>query len=362
MRIRSTTLAVLGLLAMGGPLRGQSSELPVRVMLFGDATFTETERDQSEGFSLGQVVGHMNAALSPRLAVFVEGTLTPTSSNPSATLERVILRYDFHDWLKLSAGRYHNPVSWWNTAFHHGSWLQPSIARPRMVAFGSPLIPIHFLGLLAEGALHAGPLVLVYEGGVGNGRQDDIALTGDAGDDDSHLALVGGLRLRTLTTHGAEIGVHAYADETEVPLPWTERMLSAHVAIERPLELIGEYVLIRHEPGQAATPGPARDTHAWYAHAGLRLPAPLASLRPYGRWERIEPAANDPIFTPDLVPEYEALIAGLRWDFSAFAAIKVEYRHEELGPDDRGASLLVNASFVVPNLLGGGSGPVAVHP
>jgi hypothetical protein len=59
-----------------------------------------------------------------------------------------MVRYDFSDQFKISAGRFHTPIGYWNTAFHHGSWLQTSVARPEMIKFGSRFIPTHFVGLI----------------------------------------------------------------------------------------------------------------------------------------------------------------------------------------------------------------------
>ncbi|MGH7472121.1 MAG: hypothetical protein ACRENP_29575 [Longimicrobiales bacterium] len=67
-------------------------------------------------------------------------------------IERIILRCDFGDLLKLSAGRYHS---------------QTSVARPRMIRFGSRFIPVHFVGVQAEGMLPSGPLGLAYTMGFG---------------------------------------------------------------------------------------------------------------------------------------------------------------------------------------------------
>lgn len=347
---------------------GQSPDVPVRLMLFADATFSETERAVPDGFSLGQVVGHMNATLGPRLFAFVEGTLTPTATSPTATLERVIVRYEVADWLKLSAGRYHTPVSWWNTAYHHGSWLHSSIGRPRVVAFGTWLVPIHFLGVLAEGALHGGPVIVVYEVGAGNGRQANPSVPGDSGDDDGTLAVLGGLRFRSLEIPGVEFGVHAYRDAIRDGTGGRadEHIFSAHMALQGPLELAAEYILIRHT--SPADGDSWADTHARYAHVGFRLPAGLEAVRAYVRYENIRPADDDPVFGPAFAPtpdaSYDALIAGLRWDFSEYAALKAEYRDERIadaGVADDGRSLLLNVSFVIPNLLRGSSPSIEAH-
>lgn len=54
---------------------------------------------------------------------------------------------------KVWLGRFHNPVGYWNTQFHHGGYMQTSITRPAIVAFeddNGPL-PMHLTGLLVEG-------------------------------------------------------------------------------------------------------------------------------------------------------------------------------------------------------------------
>ncbi|MFQ5479086.1 MAG: hypothetical protein ACE5E4_10765 [Candidatus Binatia bacterium] len=32
-------------------------------------------------------------------------------------------------------GRFHNPLGYWNTTYHHGTFLQPTIARPDIIQF-----------------------------------------------------------------------------------------------------------------------------------------------------------------------------------------------------------------------------------
>src|SRR5260221_286405 len=81
-----------------------------------------------------------------------------------------------------ASGRSHPAVGYWNTAFHHGQWLQTSVNRPEMVKFGGQFLPVHFVGLLAEGSVGSGGLSVRYHAGIGNGRGLNIARGGDAGD------------------------------------------------------------------------------------------------------------------------------------------------------------------------------------
>ena len=99
----------------------------------GSATSTSRRRSTRKGragFSLGQFVLHMtSAALAARDVLRRDqlhargptpGTGTPPATGFNAEVERMILRFDQSDRLKVSFGRYHTPINYWNTAFHHG--------------------------------------------------------------------------------------------------------------------------------------------------------------------------------------------------------------------------------------------------
>ena len=119
----------------------------VRVMGFGDFNYLVTELDRQEGFRLGQMVGHVIAEMDDRLTFFGEVSVTGKDNGYSIEIERALLRYSFADAFKVSGGRFHTPIGYWNAAFHHGSWLQTSVARPEMIKFGSRLLPTHFVGV-----------------------------------------------------------------------------------------------------------------------------------------------------------------------------------------------------------------------
>ena len=159
---------------------------------FGDINFAAQKRSEgARGFTEGQFVLHFVSALSPRVNVFGElsfspradaGSGTPPATGFNAEVERAIIRFDQSDQFKVSFGRYHTPINWWNTAFHHGQWLQTTISRPEMIQFGGRLLPVHFVGALMEGSIPASGWNVGYQAGVGNGRGDVISRPGDAGD------------------------------------------------------------------------------------------------------------------------------------------------------------------------------------
>src|SRR6266849_10543125 len=156
---------------------------------FGDVDFSATDQKGNiSGFNLGQFDLHLASALSRKVSYFAEITFNAQRTGYTVEVERNIIRYDYNDYFKLSFGRYHTPIGYWNTAFHHGAWLQTTISRPDFVRFGGTFIPVHFLGLLAEGNIPSGGAGLSYNVGVGNGRGSMINRPGDAGDNNDNRA------------------------------------------------------------------------------------------------------------------------------------------------------------------------------
>ena len=165
----------------------------LKIRGFANVDYSETDtKTQPSGFTMGQFVLHFSSALSRKVSFFGELSFTAQPSVYNADVERAIIRYDLNDHLKVSFGRYHAPINYWNTAFHHGAWLQTSISRPEMIRFGGRFLPVHFVGALAEGTIPSGPLGLNYNFGVGNGRQSItlLASDGDAGDVNGSRAFV----------------------------------------------------------------------------------------------------------------------------------------------------------------------------
>ena len=67
-------------------------------------------------------------------------------------IERLQFGWRF-DGGKAWLGRFHNPIGYWNTQFHHGAYLQNSTSRPSIVEYEDDdgVLPMHLTGLLIEG-------------------------------------------------------------------------------------------------------------------------------------------------------------------------------------------------------------------
>jgi len=298
---------------------------------FADINFAATDNHKSDdgrtadGFSLGNIVGHVSASLGGKFSFYSEVTVNNINNKFTIDIARAILRYDYNDRFKVSVGRYHAPIGYWNTAFHRGLWLQTTIFRPDLVK-EEWFQPDHFVGVVAEGTLipNAG---IGYITGYGNGRELDLRdqglqaadLFGDTENVGHHRAGVLRLFARPPQVSGVEFGGAVYHDELAstgtdgVP----ELITSAYVAITRETpEIIAEFSNLRHTYF-----GTDYNSQAYYVQLGCRIPA-APRLKPYGRYEHADAPGDEPV-TGDLTNS--KISGGIRFELTDFATLKVEY-------------------------------------
>ena len=303
----------------------------IKLRGFSDVNFVagdDSDPDATSGFKQGQFVLHLVSELSERFDFFAEVSMTARDSEYSAEVERSIIKFTYNDYLKISAGRFHTPVNWWNNAFHHGQWLQTTIDRPQMTRFGGEFIPVHFIGAIVEGNIPSGAAHLGYVAGAGNGRGDNTARGGDAGDLNNNRATLLKIFARPTRPYRLEVGGSYYLDKVSTGglENFDEELGGAYVVWsgEKP-EVIGEYSRLERA-GQVS--GDEFESSAWYLQAGYRLPCVDERLKLYARYEAIDADEADPVFVT--LTDVRGYLAGLRADVALFVALKAEYRHQKL--------------------------------
>jgi len=251
-------------------------------------------------------------------------------------LERLHVRWSSHGFW-IEAGRSHTDLGYWNLAYHHGKWLQPTIARPRIVQFedSGGLLPIHWIGVQAGYRANlGGDVALTTSVAIGNARGhivDDLQLGFD-----SHAPKqvygkfeVKGLLLRDLRLGVS--GVFGYINpESAAVRPAlpdagiTEEIGNVYVAhASYPVTFIAEGYVIVHRGG-----GVTWTTYDAFAVAGYSF----GFVTPYVSAERtVMTGGSDPFFVPDPTTptlELDAYdgIVGVRFDVSTWSAVKAEYR------------------------------------
>jgi len=329
----STTMQVMHDEHGGSPTVVREAEIhypSLQIRGFGDVDFSGTDQKGSvSGFSLGQFDLHFASALSKKVSYFAEVTFTAQPNTYDLAVERSIIKYDYNDYFKMSFGKYHTPVSYWNTAFHHGAWLQTSIARPEMVRIGGTFIPIHFVGLQTEGNIPSGGLGLGYDLGLGNGRSSNFSKAGDSGDINDNRAFVANVFARPARLYGLQVGGSYYRDKLtpKAGINFDEWIASAHVVWtkEHP-EVLAEYANVHHQDLQTLQ---TFNTTGYYVQLAYRFPWQENKWKPYYRFEYIHRPTFEPVWDfggTDTVVDLVGSLVGVRYDITSYAAFKGEYR------------------------------------
>jgi hypothetical protein len=317
------------------------SKTLLRIRGFGDVTFHGDNYHPAgmpgskTAFTLGQLNLFVTSDISDRFKFLSEivfeagpdniyGVTRGTENTFGVDVERYLLTYSQNEYFNLSAGRYHTAIGYYNTAFHHSTWLQTTTGRPLLFAFEDQggILPIHNVGVEAYGSIPSGSLGLHYVAEVGNGRESRAPITEEPVQnivtDQNHKAVNFELFARPTKIPGLQVGFSAYHDKL-VPNNLRavgETILAAHAVYTTPtFEWLNEALVVRHSPDGGHT----YETPGWYSQISRRF----GSYRPYFRYQYINASPNEPIF-PDIGLR-AGPSAGLRYDASESVALKLQY-------------------------------------
>jgi hypothetical protein len=327
--------------------RMDTSNTLMRIRGFGDVTFRGSDqRGSTTSFTLGELDLFVTSDISEKFnflsEIVFEGNVR--RNNFGVDVERLLLQYSPNDYLKLSAGRYHTAIGYYNTAYHHSTWLQTATGRPFLFEFEDDegILPIHNVGLSATGLIPSGSLQLHYIAEIGNGRAS--RLPGDEPvqnvvDENNRKAVNLGAFVTPEWGHGLQAGFSVYHDRlTPAGQPSIgETILAAHGVIERPnFEWLNEALLIRHAPEGS---GRVFNTPGFYTQISKRF----GSYRPYFRYQYVNGSDSEPVFP--WVGLRQGPSVGLRFDASESVALKLQYDRTLLRHDPSVNSLALQVGF-----------------
>jgi len=322
------------------------SKTLLRIRGFGDVTFHGDNYHPAglpgdkTAFTLGQLNLFVTSDISDKFKFLSEivfeagpdniyGVTRGTANTFGVDVERYLLTYSKNEYFNLSAGRYHTAIGYYNTAFHHSTWLQTTTGRPLLFAFEDQggILPIHNVGVEAYGSIPSGSLGLHYVAEVGNGRESrapiELEPVQNIVTETNNKAVNFELFARPTKVPGLQVGFSAYRDKLAPNnLPAVgQTILAAHAVYSTPIfEWLNEALVIRHTPEGGHT----YETPGWYSQISRRF----GSYRPYFRYQYINASPNEPIF-PDI--ELRAgPSAGLRYDASESVALKLQYDYTSL--------------------------------
>lgn len=333
------------------------SKTLLRIRGFGDVSLHgDSQKGDTTSFSLGQLDLFVTSDISDKFKFLSEivfeggpdniyGTTAGSTNTFSVDVERYVLQYSPNDYLNISAGRGHTAIGYYNTAYHHSTWLQTTTGRPFLFEFEDRggILPIHTIGVSASGLLPSGPLGLHYDAEVGNGRASRTPLTEEPVqneiDDQNHKAFNLALFARPETVRGLQAGFSIYRDllaPAHSPRIG-ETILAAHAVLIRPAyEWLNEALLDRHS---VLGTGAVFNTPGFYTQISRQYQA----FRPYFRYQYLNVANNEPVF-PDVGLRHGPSL-GLRFDASESVALKFQYDYTFLRNQPGVNGLTLQAGF-----------------
>jgi hypothetical protein len=311
--------------------RMDTSSTLLRIRGFGDVNLRGSDqRGSTTSFSLGQLDLFVTSDVSEKFKLLSEIVFEANQQNSfGVDIERLILQYSPNDLFKVSVGRYHTAIGYYNTAYHHSTWLQTATGRPFLFQFedGGGILPIHNVGISASGLIPSGRLQLHYVAEVGNGRASRSPLdeaVQNVVDENNGKSVNVALFATPEAVRGLQVGFSVYHDHlTPANLPRIgEVILAAHAVMVRPnFEWLNEALLIRHAPDGSPR---VFNTPGFYTQISKRF----GSYRPYFRYQYVNGSDFEPVF-PD-VGRREGPSVGLRFDASESVALKLQYDRTDL--------------------------------
>lgn len=304
----------------------QSGAPTLRLRGFTDVQLNTAEDADTHGsFVLGQFDLFISSQLSEKFNLLSELVVEANEKNEFGfEIERALLQYSQNDYLNVDVGRYHTAIGYYNTAYHHGSWFATAVDRPTMFLFEDQggILPIHSVGVSANGRIPSGGLGLRYVAEVGNGRAFDGPETEAVQtvvDNNSWKALNLGFQIQPARLPGFRAGASMYRDHI-TPARGTaihENIAAAFVVYEgEKLELLNEAILIKHSPAGSRS---TFNTSAFYVQAGRRF----GKSRPYVRYQYLDAPESEPLF--EGLGRRSGPSIGLRYDVARFVALKAQY-------------------------------------
>jgi len=326
--------------------RMDTSNTLLRIRGFGDVNLRGGDQKGTRtSFALGQLDLFVTSDVSEKFKFLSEIVFEADPTNTfGVDIERLLLQYSPNDYFNLSAGRFHTAIGYYNTAYHHSTWLQTATGRPFLFNFednGGPL-PIHNVGISATGLIPSGHLGLHYVAEVGNGRASSSPLAEavqNVVDENNGKAVNFALFAQPEAIRGLQVGFSAYHDHlTPIASPGIgELIFDAYGVLIRPnFEWLNEALLIRHAIDHSSR---VFNTPGFYTQLSRRW----GSYRPYFRYQYVNESDSEPVFPA--VGRRQGPSVGLRFDASESVALKLQYDRTELRHQPGYNSLALQLGF-----------------
>ena len=299
-------------------------------------------------FSLGQVNLFITSDLSDKLKFLSEVVFEAGPDNVfGVDIERLLLTYRFNQYFNLAVGRYHTSIGYYNTAYHHSTWLQTTVGRPFLFRFEDQggILPIHNVGASLSGRIPSGRLGLHYIAEVGNGRASSSPQSEPVQnevDENTHKAFNFQVFARPEALPGLQTGFSVYRDLlTPIGQPSVNQTILDYYVVYNGhnYQWLNEALLVREAP-RGPSPSPTVNIPGFYTQISKRFGA----FTPYFRYQYVNAPLNGPVFYTNVGLQYGPSV-GLRYDLSDFVAWKLQYDYNSLKNGQSYQTVTLQACF-----------------
>ncbi len=297
-------------------------------------------------FQMGEFDLMTSSKLSDRLSFMSEIVFGTDATNTlGIDIERFLLSYKASKYFEAGFGRYHTSIGYYSTAFHHGTWFQTATGRPFMYFFedSGGLLPVHSVGVSLTGLVPGtDSLGLHWVAEIGNGRASSNLAPEPVQNfysDRNHKAYNLAAYIAPEWLRGLQVGGSYYRDRITPPgiTPADQSIGSLYAVYITPTwEFMNEGVLLRNHVEDG---GRTFNTPLAYT----QLSRKFGAWRPYFRYQYVNSPANDPINI--YTGRYMGPSVGMRWDFSDYAAFKLQYNRLDQRSQKPGNGLDAQLAF-----------------
>ncbi len=314
-----------------------ANQLVYPILYNGCETCGNSPTPAHNGFQSGEFDLFITSKISEHLSFVGELVLGPDNTNVyGVDMERYQLTYRANPYFSASAGRFHTSIGYYNTAYHHGNWFSTAEGRPIMYLFedSGGVLPVHMVGLSFSGDVpHTDALGLHWIAEIGNGLSSNPAV-GSGGNavqnfysDRNYKATNVAAYIKPKFLPGLQMGGSWYHDginpsqaSNSLPLPEIRQNIeSAYIVyFSGKWEVMNEAVMLSNH--LFGTTQSFRSPMAY-----TQVARKLGMYTPYFRYQYVRDNMNDPI--NQLKGTFYGPSAGVRLDFSDYAAFKLQYNH-----------------------------------
>jgi hypothetical protein len=295
-------------------------------------------QDDQLNFEIGEQDLFITSRLNDHFTFIGETVFKFSSGSPTnfnASVERIIVSYNYSGNHNVLFGKHHTPINYWNDAYHHGRVFFPTIKRP--ILFSSHFIPIHTTGIAFQG-LNLGDLRFGYNVMIGNGLGST-----DVADNNTAKSLTASLHIKPLDD--LQVGLSYYRDNIDagssihgnpVANATDQNIFNATVAhFGSTFELLAESAVALNDAENLGN----TTSYASYLYGGWRVNDKLV---PYLRYDNLSFDSEDQFFNSE---DVNSIIAGVRYEISYLIVVKAEYQYSDR--EISGNSSLLNAQIAI---------------